>query len=199
MAELTVAIGGFGAIGAKVARALDDGISDLRLVAISARDHAGARSRMDGMRSPPPVVELQKLAALADVVVECAPAAVFSEVAEAAIARGCIFIPSSIGALLDHWHLIEAASQSGARIIAPTGALLGLDAVRAAAEGTIHRVSMITRKPPAGLAGSPHLQQNKISIEGLTEAVRVFKGSAQEGIKGFPANVNVAVAVHDDV
>ena len=39
------------------------------------------------------------------------------------------------------------------------------------------------------------LQQNKISIEGLTEAVRVFKGSAQEGIKGFPANVNVAVAL----
>ena len=76
-----------------------------------------------------------------------------------------IFIPSSIGALLNHWHLIEAAHRSGARIIAPSGALLGLDAVRAAAEGTIHRVTMVTRKPPTGLAGSPYLIENHIDVE----------------------------------
>jgi aspartate dehydrogenase len=32
-------------------------------------------------------------------------------------------------------HLVEKARATGARIIVPTGALLGLDAVRAAAEG----------------------------------------------------------------
>ena len=192
---LRVAIGGLGTIGKAVATRLDAGIDGLSLTAVSAQNVERAEQYVRLFKNPAPVVRLTELADHADIVVECAPAAVFSEVAEAAIARGCIFIPSSIGALLDHWHLIAAASQSGARINAPTGALLGLDAVRAAAEGTIHRVSMITRKPPAGLAGSPHLQQNKISIEGLTEAVRVFKGSAQEGIKGFPANVNVAVAL----
>jgi aspartate dehydrogenase len=77
----------------------------------------------------------------------------------------------------------------------PTGALIGLDAVRAAAEGTIHSVRMVTRKPPRGLAGAPYLEANRISVEGLTAPLRVFEGTAREGARGFPANVNVAAAL----
>ena len=77
----------------------------------------------------------------------------------------------------------------------PTGALLGLDAVTAAAEGNIHSVRMTTRKPPNGLAGAPYLEANSISVEGLTEAKRVFSGTAREAAAGFPANVNVAAAL----
>jgi len=39
----------------------------------------------------------------------------------------------------------------------PTGAILGLDAIRAMAEGQITEVTLETRKPPRGLAGAPHL------------------------------------------
>jgi aspartate dehydrogenase len=195
MAELTVAIGGFGAIGAKVARVLDEGIPGLRLAAVSARDHDGARARMAGMTTPPPVVGLAELAGLADVVVECAPAAVFAEVAEPAVEAGGIFIPLSCGALLQHPHLEARAAASGARIIVPTGALLGLDAVRAAAEGVIHSVHMVTRKPPNGLAGAPHLVANDIDIENLETAKLVFEGTAREAARAFPANVNVAAAL----
>ena len=192
---LRVAIGGLGAIGRQVAQRLDAGIDGLILVSVSANHVERAQRYVKTFNHSIPVLPLAELADTADVVIECAPAAVFGEVAEPAIARGCIFIPSSIGALLNHWHLIEAAQRSGARIIAPSGALLGLDAVRAAAEGTIHRVTMITRKPPTGLAGSPYLLEHNIDVENLTEPVRVFSGSADEGIKGFPANVNVAVAL----
>ncbi len=195
VSELTVGIGGFGAIGAKVARALDAGIPGLRLAAVSARNHDGARARMDGMASPPDVVGLGELADLADVVVECAPAAVFREVAEPAVAAGRIFIPLSCGALLRHPDLEAMAAKTGARIIVPTGALLGLDAVRAAAEGVIHSVHMVTRKPPRGLAGAPHLVENNISVENLTAAKLVFQGTARDAAKGFPANVNVAAAL----
>ena len=92
-------------------------------------------------------------------------------------------------------HLVDRAAETGARIVAPTGALLGLDAVRAAAEGVIHSVTMITRKPPNGLEGAPHLVNNNISVEGLNAAKLVFEGSAREGAIGFPANVNVAAAL----
>ncbi len=54
---------------------------------------------------------------------------------------------------------------------------------------------MITRKPPNGLAGAPHLVRNDISVEGLTAPKLVFKGSAREAALGFPANVNVAAAL----
>ncbi|MDD9930166.1 MAG: aspartate dehydrogenase, partial [Rhodospirillaceae bacterium] len=59
--ELTVGIGGFGAIGETVARALDDGIAGLKLVAVSARDREAAAGRMAGMKAPPPVMGLVEL------------------------------------------------------------------------------------------------------------------------------------------
>jgi aspartate dehydrogenase len=54
---------------------------------------------------------------------------------------------------------------------------------------------MVTRKPPRGLAGAPYLEANKISVEGLNEAKRVFSGTARAAAAGFPANVNVAAAL----
>ena len=77
----------------------------------------------------------------------------------------------------------------------PTGALIGLDAVTAAAVGTIHSIRLVTRKPPLGLAGAPYLVERKIDVESLTEPLRVFEGSARQAAKGFPANLNVAVAL----
>jgi aspartate dehydrogenase len=92
-------------------------------------------------------------------------------------------------------HLVARAQATGARIIVPTGALLGLDAVRAAAEGPVESVTMVTRKPPAGLEGAPYLVQHRISLDGLQEPLRVFDGTAQDAAAGFPANVNVAAAL----
>ena len=190
-----VAIGGFGAIGAKLAKRLDEGIEGLQLVAVSARNQERVRAAIASVRSPPAVLALAALALDADVVVECAPAAVFREIAEPAIRAGRIFMPSSVGQLLVHADLIELAKATRARILVPTGALLGLDAVRAAAEGTIRSVRMVTRKPPAGLDGAPYLVENAISLAGLTAPLKVFDGTARDGAKGFPANVNVAAAL----
>lgn len=193
--ELTVAIGGFGAIGREIAARLDQGVEGLRLAAVSARDRAKAEANMATFRTKVPVLALADLAEHADIVVECAPAAVFRDVAEAALAKGRIFLPLSVGALLINDDLVAIAEQTGGRIVVPTGALLGLDAVRAAAEGEIESVTMVTRKPPSGLTGAPHLQDKDIDLSTLTEPLMVFEGSARDGAKGFPANVNVAAAL----
>src|SRR5690606_25284863 len=87
------------------------------------------------------------------------------------------------------------ARRSGGRIVVPSGAILGLDAVRAVAEGNVESVRLITRKPPAGLAGAPLLVEKGISLEGLSEPLLVYTGSAREAAKGFPANLNVSVAL----
>src|SRR6202035_648916 len=109
-----------------------------------------------------------------DIIVECLPAAQFRAIAEPAIAAARIFVPLSAGALLEHGDLVERAKATGARIIVPTGALLGLDAVRAAAEGEIRSARLITRKPPGGLAGAPYLVTRGISLAGLDHPVMVF-------------------------
>jgi aspartate dehydrogenase len=190
-----VAIGGLGSIGLKVARRLDEGIPGLELVAVSARDRAAAAGRMKDFRRPVPVLPLAELASVADVVVECAPAAAFDEVAEAAIAAGRIFMPMSCGVLLRRPDYERRAGETGARIIVPTGALVGFDAVRAAAEGTIHSVTMKTEKPPKSVKGAPYLVEHGIDVGNLAKPLRVFAGSAREAAIGFPANVNVAAAL----
>ncbi|MBS7811949.1 aspartate dehydrogenase [Roseococcus pinisoli] len=193
--ELTVGIAGLGAIGLHLARALDQGVEGLKLVAVSAKDQAKATANLAGFRAKPALVPLAELAALADIVVEAAPAAVFEEVATAAITRGRIFVPSSVGALLPRMQLVDLARKTGARIVVPTGALLGLDAVRAAAEGTVSTVTIETRKPPGGLAGAPYLEINKVDLTAVDKPLLVFKGNAFDAAQGFPANVNVAAAL----
>lgn len=192
---LRVAIGGFGAIGKAVAERLDRGIEGLVLAAVSARDSARAAAAMADFAHPVPVVELSQLSEEAEIVVECAPAAVLRDIAEPALARGRTLMVLSSGALLDNFDLVDLARRHGGRILVPTGALLGLDAVAAAAEGEIARVHMITRKPPGGLAGAPYLERHGIAIDGLRTAKRVFTGTAREAARGFPANVNVAAAL----
>ena len=190
-----VAIAGFGAIGRVVAEALDRGIDGLALAAVSARDVARAERAMAGFAHPVPVLPLARLAGEADIVVECAPAALLREIAEPALAAGRTLIVLSCGALLDNLDLIDLARRQGGRILVPTGALLGLDAVQAAAQGEIARVHMITRKPPNGLEGAPYLVEHGIRVAGLGDALRVFAGTAREAARGFPANVNVAAAL----
>jgi aspartate dehydrogenase len=193
--SLTVGLAGLGAVGMAVARQLERGIPGLTLVAVAARERERALGRLVAAGIDAPVVSLAALAERADIVVEALPAAAFRAVAEPAIAARRILVALSAGALLENADLIERAAACGARIVVPTGALLGLDAVRAAAEGEIASVRMITRKPPAGLEGAPYLVERGISLVGLSAARKVFDGSARDGARGFPANVNVAAAL----
>ena len=166
---LSVAVGGLGAIGKVLAERLDRGIEGLVLSAVSARDKVRAETAMAGFARPVPVVPLPELGGCADIVVECAPAHLLREIAEPALRHGRLIMVLSCGALLDNFDLVELARRHGGRILVPTGALLGLDAVAAAAEGGISSVHMITRKPPGGLVGAPYLEQHRIDIEKLSE------------------------------
>jgi aspartate dehydrogenase len=190
----TVAIAGLGAIGLPLARALDAGVEGLALIAVATRDPAKAQAQLAGFRRAPRLVGLDALAE-ADIVVEAAPAALFEQIAIAAIEAGRILVPASVGALLPRLHLVRRAQATGARIVVPTGALLGLDAVRAAAEGRVDSITIVTRKPPGGLVGAPYLVQHDIDVTHLAEPKCVFTGNAFDAAAGFPANVNVAAAL----
>jgi aspartate dehydrogenase len=194
-AVLRVAVAGLGAIGLKVAEALDRGIPGCVLSAISANDLGKAAMRVSHLGRPVPVVTLAELEPLADIVVECAPAKLLPAIAEPFLRAGKIVIVLSAGAILSNEHLVGLARRHGGQIVVPTGALLGLDAVTAAAEGEIRAVRMVTRKPVRSLAGAPYLAKHNISIDDITEPVRIFKGTPREAAIGFPANLNVAVAL----
>jgi aspartate dehydrogenase len=192
---LRVGLAGLGAVGLAVAKRLEAGLEGLSLSAVAVRDADKAKRNLPRLGAGIALMAAKDLPAHADVIVECLPSSLFREVAVPAIDAGRIFMPLSVGQLLEHSDLIERAKKSGARIVVPTGALLGLDAVRAAAEGEIRSVKMVTRKPPKGLEGAPYLTANNISMSGVKAPLKVFDGTAREGAKGFPANLNVAAAL----
>ena len=70
-----IAIAGFGAIGMRIARALDAGIPGYELAAVSAHDRDNAKKRISALSRTVPVLAIEQLEPLADVVIECAPAA----------------------------------------------------------------------------------------------------------------------------
>jgi aspartate dehydrogenase len=194
-ADLRIAIVGLGPIGIKVAEALDRGIDGMKLVAVSVQNPDKHRGFLAGLQRQPVVLPIDALAAVADLVIECAPAKLVRSIVAPFVGSGKTAIVLSAGALLDNEDLIELARRNGGQIVVPTGALLGLDAVTAAAEGKIHSVRMVTRKPVEGLLGAPYLIENDINIESITEPLKIFDGTAREAAKGFPANLNVAVAL----
>lgn len=190
-----IGIAGLGTIGKALAQALHQGVPGAALAAVSTRNQQAARDWLQQAGIAAEVVPLHALAQHCDIVVECAPAAIFGDIARPVLEAGKQLIVLSSGALLDHPDVIDLAARTGGRILVPTGALLGLDALNAAAQGTIHSVTMVTRKPVKGLLGAPYLAEHGIEIEGITEPLRIFAGSAREAIAGFPANVNVAVGL----
>jgi aspartate dehydrogenase len=195
MNDTRVAIAGLGAIGRTLARRLAAGMPGLVLACAAARDRAKAQAWLDAAGIACPLVELDEFPGHADLAVECAPAAILEKICTPMLTAGKRVMVLSAGALLPRPHLVALAKEHGGQIIVPTGALLGLDAVSAAAEGTIHSVRMITRKPPGGLEGAPYLVQHGISVAGLNAAKLVFSGTAREAAAGFPANVNVVAAL----
>src|SRR5215468_51003 len=195
MPSTRIAIGGLGAIGRVLARKLADGLPGVELACAASGDKVRARSWLEDQKIDCPVVEFEEFPERADLAIECAPASLIDRICVPMLEAGKQVMVLSCGALLPRPDLIELAKAHGGRITVPTGALLGLDAVVAAAEGTIHSVRMTTRKPPNGLTGAPYLVKNKISVEGLNDAKLVFSGTAREAAAGFPANVNVAAAL----
>ena len=195
MPPTRVAIAGLGAIGRALARRLADGLPGLVLACAATRDQVKAQAWLEAQRIACPLVEPEDFPARADIAVECAPAGALERICRPMLEAGKKVMVLSAGALLPRPELVELAKARGGQIIVPTGALLGLDAVTAAAEGEIHSVRMITRKPPRGLHGAPYLVANGIGVDGLNEAKRVFCGTARDAAAGFPENVNVAAAL----
>ncbi len=146
---LTVGLAGFGAVGQELARRLIAGaIPEIRLTAIAARDLAKARSNAAALTPAPKIVPLAELPALADIIVECATADSFPEIARTVMTAGKMLIAVSVGGLPNCPELVDLAQKHSGRVRVASGALPGLDIIRSAKEGTIRSVKLTSRIRP---------------------------------------------------
>jgi aspartate dehydrogenase len=195
---LRVGIAGLGNVGRSVANALVAGkIPGICVTAASARDLQKAKAAAATISPDLRVVPLAELPAQCDVVVESATGASFPEIARTTLLAGKDLICVSAGGFLAIPDLEDIAQRHGAHVQIATGAMPGLDILRSAAEGTLHKVHNRARIPVKSLANEPYVLQQGFDFRDTPpkEPAKVFDGTARQAAQHFPRHLNVAVSL----
>ncbi len=197
MVKLKVGIVGCGAIGSELVRAISSGRVPGAIVAgLADRKPEKTEVLAGKVRPRCRVLNLKEIARACDLIIEAAEIPAVPVIAKAVLAQKKDLLILSVGALIVYPELLGRFQRSGSGLYFPSGAVAGLDALRAAAiGGKVKRVCLTTRKPIAGLAGAPYFTKKKLDPFSLAKATKIFSGSARQAIKLFPQNVNVAAAV----
>jgi len=191
----SIGIVGCGAIGKAILLAVDRGEIDVDVAGVCSRTASTAQAFMDSLEHDWPVLSQAALIAEADLVVEAAGGDVVPQLAKATFDAGKDLMLISVGALVRHPEIMDRSRETGCRLLMPSGAIIGLDGIKSASVGHLDHVTMTSRKSPAALDGAPYIVEHEIDLWGLTEETEVFSGSASEAALGFPANLNISIAV----
>ena len=189
---------GCGAIGKGLALALESGqIRGASLVALFDQDVPRARELAANSKSTlNPTDNFDEFMATEgmSLVVEAASQESVRQYGESIVAKGKHLMVMSTGALLDgvlRGRLHNLALRMGCRVLVSSGAIGGIDAIRASREG-LEEVILTTRKPPETLVDVESIQD---SPDASQSAQVIFDGNALEAVRRFPFNVNVAATL----
>ena len=150
---LKIGLLGVGAIGRVIAMALDQGQIDAELVAVADQDRERAESLSKELFGHPPVVSIDEMIERCELAVEAASQAALPEFVPKALARGRDMLIMSVGGLLGREEWFRQAGEKNCRIYVPSGAIAGLDGIKAASIGRIEMAQLTSRKPIAALRG----------------------------------------------
>ncbi|MEM1130748.1 MAG: aspartate dehydrogenase [Pseudomonadota bacterium] len=194
MQQRSVAMVGFGAMGRSLEKTLRASPEGPQITDILVRPGKA----QDGERPFRVVSDLdQLLAAKPKLVVECAGHEAVRDVVPEILAAGLDVVIVSVGALADPetlGRIEQATSRAGAgQARIASGAIGGLDVLRAARQAGLTQVRYTGRKPPVAWKGST--AEDRVDLDDLTDAEPFYTGTAREAARAFPKNANVAAAV----
>ncbi len=190
---------GCGAIGSELALAVDSGRIDAELKAVFDIYPESASRLAARLRTKPIAARNieEFVASDLDIVVEAASQDAVRRYARLVLERNHDLMIMSIGALLDpglYDDLRGIAEKHGRRIYLPTGAIAGIDAIRSVRH-LLKEIMLTTTKSPRALEGAPFFQKHRIDLRKIKKARVIYEGRAEEAVKLFPANVNVAAVL----
>ena len=189
----TIGIVGCGAIGKTLARHIDKElrayVSDIVLYDV---DGDVSEALFGEIKNSAIALSIEKVIEASDLIIEAAVGKCVPELLKKVVESGKDIMIMSIGGLLGSEDLLAAAEKKKVKVLLPSGAIAGLDAIKASKVAGIKNVTLTTRKPPKSLKGAPYLSKKKIDVENITGETVVFEGNVKEAVKGFPKNVNVS-------
>ncbi len=184
---------GFGAINSRVADLLKARNAPVDIVAVATKDDPAERARI-----PSGVLFLAAPSGLAalkpDLVIEAAGRAAIDAWAPAALAGAPRMIIASTSAFCDDAllpRLAELAETHGSRILIPSGAIGGIDALAGAAVLGLDAVTHRIVKPPVAWKGTP--AEKLLDLAALADRTVFFQGTARDAASQYPQNANATV------
>ncbi|MDE2027007.1 MAG: DUF108 domain-containing protein [Candidatus Omnitrophica bacterium] len=193
--NIRVGILGCGAIGSRIAKSIKD---DGRAVLTGLFDINPAKSENLQKHLPQKNIvkkSYDELLHASDLVVEAVNAPDTRElVRRALLARKDVLI-MSVGKFIEGESIFALAQKQGVRVLIPSGAIAGVDALKAVSQQRIDRITLTTRKPIYGFADNAFVQQKRINLSQITKETILFEGNVREAVKCFPQNINVAATI----
>ena len=187
---------GCGAIGTQIALAIDSGRIPATLTHVYDIEQSHAENLVSKLKQKPEVVANSHLLSsnAVELVVEAASQDAIRNDAVSILQNKKDMLIMSTGALLDEsiFEVIsDACKDFGKTVYLPTGAIAGLDALKAVKD-ELESVSLVTTKNPASLKGAPFFDDSDIDPDKISKPTVLFDGIAKDAVSLFPKNVNVA-------
>lgn len=189
---MKIGIIGVGAIGSLLAKFIDEELPDSEVVAICDLDENKAKEVAESISSKPAVMDIDTLVKKSDLIVEAVSPSIVGSLMEKCIEHEKHLMVMSVGGIIQNMDLIPKLT---ARLFIPSGAICGIDGVKAANIEGIESATITSTKSPKSLEGAPYLEKNNINLEEIKEKTTIFEGNALEAIEGFPKNVNVSAVL----
>ena len=194
---IKVGIIGCGTIGRELALSCQKRFSEeMTLEALSDTDPARARKLQKDLRPKPQILSQDKLIRRCDLVLEAASKHAVHEICKKTLALGKDVMVMSVGGILgQEKELFKLAKTHRCCLYFPSGGVVGIDGLKAAGIGKIHRVLLTTRKPPQGFEDAPYVLRHNIDLKNLKQEKLLFEGNAASAVRGFPKNINVSATL----
>jgi len=193
MSKKNIAIIGCGAMGSALAEYVDKELTDrISKIVLFDIDDVKVDELSRKLTNCMTAYSVNEAVENSDLVVEVSNAAAVSDILGRCIDKNRDIVIMSIGGILSDESLLDKARDKNVRVILPSGAIAGIDAVKSAKLSGIETVTLTTRKSPKSLQGAPYLEANDIDLDMLSGENIIFEGTAREAIEGFPKNVNVS-------
>lgn len=195
---LRIGIVGCGAIGTSIAKAVVSDFSDrAQLISLYDIDIEKAYKLSSTLKTNKiAALNLDDLVNQADLVIEASSAKASYEIAKKTLSAKKDIMIMSVGGIVEYYKELEIlADEKNCRIFIPSGAICGIDGLKAANLGKIDKVTLTTKKPPKAFLGVTYVIKNKINLDNLKQDKILFEGDASSAIKSFPQNINVAATL----
>jgi aspartate dehydrogenase len=139
------------------------------------------------------VGSLEALIRKSDLVIEAASAQSCWYIARKVMSCGRDIMIMSVGGITPKIKgLARIGKKYNTKVYIPSGAICGIDGLKAAILGKAKKVTLTTRKNPSSFKGVKYIQDKGLELGKIKKDTVLFSGTARKAMKLFPQNINVA-------